>query len=88
MAFRKIVSNTLNLPGLHPLFDKVYYSHELGMRKPDKEIFEYVLKDSNSSAEETLFIDDTSRHLQGGSAVGLHTYLLDPTEEIEGLLSP
>jgi len=40
------------------LFQKAYYSHEIGIRKPDAEIFNFVLKDSNLIAEETLFVDD------------------------------
>ena len=86
-AVRKIISAELNIPDLHPLFDKVYYSHRLGMRKPDKKIFELVLKDSDSLADETLFIDDTIRHLQGGAAIGLHTYLHNTNEEIEALFN-
>jgi len=39
-------------------FEKVYYSFEIGMRKPDPEIFQFVLQDSNLRAEESLFIDD------------------------------
>jgi putative hydrolase of the HAD superfamily len=40
------------------LFKKAYYSHEIGIRKPDVEIFNFVLKDSSLIADETLFIDD------------------------------
>ena len=40
------------------LFQKAYNSHEIGIRKPDKEIFNFVLSDSNLIPEETLFVDD------------------------------
>jgi glucose-1-phosphatase len=40
-------------------FDEVYYSCSMGMRKPNKEIFEFVLKQNDLKAEETVFIDDS-----------------------------
>lgn len=55
------------------LFDKVYYSYEMGMRKPDTEIYEFVLKDMNKNGEECIFIDDTKQNLHGAAQVGIHT---------------
>ncbi len=46
-------------------FEKDYYSHRLGMRKPDVEIFEFVMKENGLIATETLFIDDTLQHVEG-----------------------
>ena len=47
-----------NIPSIIQFFEKTYYSHEIGMRKPHISTFEWVLKDSNILAEETLFIED------------------------------
>jgi len=67
---------------LTELFEKVYYSHDLHMRKPDAEIFEFVLSDSELVPNETLFIDDTAVHLETASSLGMNTYLLAPPQRI------
>ena len=58
-AFNTIFELTINKHSFDSLFDKAYYSHEIGLRKPGPAAFEFVLKDNNLKAEETLFIDDT-----------------------------
>ena len=57
--------------GLHELFEKDYYSHNLGLRKPDIEIFKYVLADSNLKADETLFLDDNLKNIEGAKMAGI-----------------
>ena len=58
------------------LFEKVYYSHFIGMRKPNSNIFEFVLQDSNLDPAETLFIDDSPQHLATAGKLGIQTHLL------------
>jgi FMN phosphatase YigB (HAD superfamily) len=60
------------------LFEKVYYSHSLGLRKPNADIFEFVLHDSKLTSEETLFIDDTEMHTETASKLGLNALYLMP----------
>jgi len=55
------------------LFEKSYYSFEIGHRKPDLEIYKYVLKHSNLIPEETLFIDDSETNIKAAQSVGLKT---------------
>jgi FMN phosphatase YigB (HAD superfamily) len=57
-------------------FEKDYYSHLMGMRKPDREIFEYVIDTHELEVGETLFIDDSPQHLKTAADLGLHTHLL------------
>lgn len=63
--------------GLSSLFEKAYYSFDLGMRKPDMEIFEYVIKDSNLKPIETLFIDDSAENIDTANQLGLKTLWID-----------
>jgi putative hydrolase of the HAD superfamily len=67
-------------------FDKVYYSCRIGMRKPDKEIFEFVLEQNSLKPEETVFIDDSIQHVKGAGACGINAYLLSPNMEVGTLL--
>lgn len=55
-------------------FDKAYYSHEINLRKPNLDIYEFVLQDARLKAEETLFIDDISANTEGAKQVGMNVY--------------
>lgn len=62
-------------------FDAFYLSHEMGMRKPDPEIFEYILEQHDLKAEECLFIDDTLENTEAAEKLGFHTWNIEPTRE-------
>lgn len=63
-GYRKMITDEYGSFIFDQLFEKIYLSHELHMRKPDPEIFEYVLKDAGLKTEETFFIDDSPQHVQ------------------------
>jgi epoxide hydrolase-like predicted phosphatase len=64
--------------GYNHLFEKVYLSYEMGMRKPDRNIYEFVLKDSGLDPAETLFIDDNPGNIATARALGIRCYQLVP----------
>ncbi|MFD2742352.1 MULTISPECIES: HAD family hydrolase [Sphingobacterium] len=68
-------------------FEKTYYSHQMGMRKPDREIFDYVLNDAKITAEETLFIDDSPQHLATAKLLGIRTALCSAEEPLEKIVA-
>ncbi len=63
-------------------FHKSYYSHLIHLRKPDENIYEFVLQDAGLKAENTLFIDDNADNIEGARRVGLKTHLHPIGEEI------
>ena len=65
------------IDGLEELFDKVYYSHDIALRKPDATPFEYVLKDQNIKVEESLFIDDSLPNILTANQLGMNTIFLN-----------
>ena len=67
------------------LFDKMYLSHEVGLRKPNTAIFEYILKEQNLQAHEVFFIDDSTEHIEGANKLGIKTHHLKNGEEIATL---
>lgn len=67
-------------------FDKVYYSCRINMRKPDPEIFEFVLRENDLVAAETVFIDDSVQHVKAAGQVGINSYLLPHGLEIGDFL--
>lgn len=73
----EILLTQFEVPSLHPLFDQVYFSHELQMAKPDVEIYEEVAKRLNTAPQKILFFDDLAENLMGAQKVGYQTQLID-----------
>lgn len=63
-------------------FDKTYYSHLIGLRKPDHEIYRYVIKDLNLTPGASLFIDDLNENVEAARQVGLKAVHHDPKTNI------
>lgn len=57
-------------------FEKVYYSYEMGMRKPDEAIFRYIIKKHDLNPGKTLFVDDKKENTDAAAAVGLEVWNL------------
>lgn len=72
-AFIEIFQQNTGQPSLNQYFIKAYYSHTLGLRKPYVNAYEYILKEQNLIAAETLFIDDTYKNIEGAQEAGLQT---------------
>jgi putative hydrolase of the HAD superfamily len=79
--------NKVSDVSIHEVFDKVYLSHEMGMRKPDTVIFDQVCAEQQLSPSKALFIDDSFQHIEGARKAGLHAHHLLPTESIQSVLS-
>lgn len=86
-AIYKMLEEEYNMPNLDSLFDKVYLSYELGLRKPEPEIFRKVLNDNNLKPEETLFIDDSEEHTTAAERLGIRVYHLTSEENLEDLFN-
>ncbi len=54
-------------------FDKVYLSFEIGLRKPDEKIFEYVTNDLGIDPQNILFIDDEEYNILAAKKMGWQT---------------
>ncbi len=64
------------------VFEKVYYSHEVNMRKPDVQIFNRVIRENGLNAGKTLFIDDSIQHIEGAKKTGLKTLYLPERKKL------
>ena len=64
------------LENFSDLFEKAWFSFNLQMRKPVKEIYEFVLKDANLKPEETLFIDDSIQNIKPAEELGIQCIFL------------
>ena len=62
-------------------FEKVYFSFELGIRKPDEEIFNYIMKKHELSPKRTLFVDDKKENTDVASKLGIQVWNLQVGQE-------
>jgi putative hydrolase of the HAD superfamily len=68
-VFEKMYLDTAG-ESMQEVFDKIYYSHEIGWHKPDPEAWEYVIKDAPIKPEETLFLDDSIHNIKASQELG------------------
>lgn len=62
-------------------FDAFYLTQEIHLRKPNVDIFEFVLNEHNLNSAECLFIDDTKVNTDTADKLGFHTWNIDETKE-------
>ncbi len=62
-------------------FEEFYLSHEMNMRKPNADIYKFVLQKHYLKPEETLFIDDTKENTDTTTSLGIHSWNLTPGVE-------
>ena len=62
-------------------FEKVYFSYELGMRKPESNIFEFIIKEHNLLPKSTLFVDDNLQNIESAEKLGLQVWHLQKGKE-------
>jgi glucose-1-phosphatase len=70
--FKKYIEEQMGWQAWCDLFDKQYFSYEIGLRKPHTSIYEYILNDIHKEANECLFIDDNRSNIRGAAKVGIH----------------
>ena len=68
-VYEKMYEEASGIP-MKAAFTGIYYSHRIGWHKPDKEAWEYVLKDAGILAEETLFLDDNIHNIKASQELG------------------
>jgi len=62
-------------------FDAFYLSQEIHLRKPNADIFEFVLKENNLKSNTCLFIDDTKDNTDTAKKLGFNIWNIDETKE-------
>lgn len=67
-------------------FKKTYYSHIVGLRKPDFRIFELVIRENDLVPEETLYLDDMDEHLKSAQSLGILAVKVTPENDIVNIL--
>jgi putative hydrolase of the HAD superfamily len=85
IEFERFVTERFGVNIFETHFEKSYYSHTLGKKKPKPEAFQQICEEQILNPQETLFIDDTERHILGAQKIGLITHWLHK-ENLENCL--
>ena len=85
-GFEEVQDTKLTLSGMKPYFETLTVSEEVGVKKPNPEIFQYALRKAHATAEESLMIgDEMAVDIDGARAAGIDTVLFNPKgEKIDG----
>ncbi|MCJ7811967.1 HAD-IA family hydrolase, partial [bacterium] len=71
-----------HFPFFH-FFNHIVYSYQVGMSKPDKEIFHYTLNKISSRVEECVFIDDTDENVESAEELGIQSFRFIPPKYLQ-----
>jgi FMN phosphatase YigB (HAD superfamily) len=75
--FREIYRDSFH-GELEELFEKAYFSHDLGHRKPDLGGYERIIRENSLDPKLTLFVDDALMNVEGAIKAGLKGLYLPP----------
>lgn len=62
-------------------FDQFYLSQEIHLRKPNRDIFDFVLDNNNLKPEQCFFVDDTKDNTDTAKSLGINVWNIDETNE-------
>jgi glucose-1-phosphatase len=71
--FNNYFENSFENEKWEMLFNRIFYSHEIGFRKPNADIYEFILNEIGKTPKECIFIDDNRSNLEGAESVGIRT---------------
>ena len=84
-AYRQLIQNHFGEYIFDSLFEKIYLSHRVHLRKPDVAIYNLVLRENDLDAAHTLFVDDSSQNIEGAKKAGLKTLWLQKGKKLQDL---
>ncbi|MBR4561347.1 MAG: YjjG family noncanonical pyrimidine nucleotidase [Bacteroidales bacterium] len=85
-GFQEVQHTKLSGSGLEPYFETLTVSEEVGVKKPNPEIFHYALRKANATTEESIVIgDEMAVDIDGARAAGIDQIFFNPSgKEVEG----
>lgn len=79
---------TERYPRLVAAFDRIFTSHELGLRKPERAAYDRVCALVDAPAPTILFFDDLAENVEAARAAGLQAVWVRSAEDVAAALAP
>ncbi|MDE0472635.1 MAG: HAD family phosphatase [Ekhidna sp.] len=86
LAFEEMVIDATGRPSVRDFVDKAYFSHEIGMRKPDLECYQFVIEDIDLYPSRMLFLDDRLDNVAAAREAGMKAVqIFQPDKQINDI---
>jgi putative hydrolase of the HAD superfamily len=72
--------------GVTQLFERSFASHEIGVRKPAREIYDHVLAEMEVVAADVTFFDDQQPNVDAAKQVGINAHRVEGVDELRACL--
>ncbi|MBI4360808.1 HAD-IA family hydrolase [Candidatus Micrarchaeota archaeon] len=69
--------------GFSHVYDYVYYSGQYGIKKPDERLYQIILKETHSTAANTVFLDDLEENVAAAKKLGIHGIVFKDAKSAE-----
>jgi FMN phosphatase YigB (HAD superfamily) len=73
-------------PSVVAAFDKIFASHEIGLRKPERAAFDHICSVIGADAQSVMFFDDVSENVQAATDAGLRSVLVRGPADVANAL--
>ncbi|MEM6642318.1 MAG: HAD family phosphatase [Bacteroidota bacterium] len=88
IAFEQMVMDATGKPSIRDFVKEAYFSHEIGMRKPNADIYEFVVDDIENYPSRMLFLDDRLDNIEAAKAAGMKAVqIFHPDKQINELFN-
>jgi len=79
----KSTNSVLNELGIMENFEFQFLSHKIGFAKPNKRIFEYVIRKIPFKKNEIIFIDDKPQNVEVAKSLGINTIQFSNVKQLQ-----
>jgi putative hydrolase of the HAD superfamily len=79
----KYLRDVLSDKNIETLFDEIFISGELGVAKPDKEMFDLVLQKLQLNIDEVVFVDDQQKNIVAAESIGIKGLLFKSVYQLK-----
>ena len=86
-TFNQAVKTKFGVKDFEEFFHHAYYSNQIGFRKPEKEIYKWILEKENLNPLETFFVDDNAANAEAAKEIGIQAYQLTDRNKLHELLA-
>ena len=71
IAYEEMIMMETGRASLRDFVDEVFYSHEIGLRKPNLNCYEFVIDEIDNYPSRMLFLDDRLDNVDGAIKAGM-----------------
>ena len=88
-GFKELQSHKMRTAGIDKYFDALILSEDIGVNKPNRELYEYALEKTDSKLEESIMIGDMfETDIVGAANIGMKQIYFNPKKKESNTFAP